>query len=185
VVYRQSNHDHNGCSDDYGSTDHNGCSNDCGSDHTGSDDHSCAVNHHDTCLTLWLYNGVNFEVIPDDIIGFVYLIINENTGKKYIGKKLFTKASYKQTNGKRKKIRKESDWKTYYGSNNDLLKDVEQCGETKFTRHILRLCKTKGECNYFEAKEQFDRNVLLRPDLYYNHQIRLRVHRSHLKNLVV
>jgi hypothetical protein len=134
---------------------------------------------------LWLFQGLPFENVPDDIMGFVYLIVNNITDKRYVGKKLFSKAAYKQIKGKRKKIRKESDWKDYYGSNNDLLSDIEILGPENFTRIILRLCKTRGECNYFEAKEQFDRDVLINSEKYYNHQIRLRVHRSHLKNLVV
>jgi hypothetical protein len=103
------------------------------------------------------------------------------TGKAYIGKKLFTKAATKQIKGKKKKIRKESDWKNYYSSSNSLLKDVKSHGEQNFSREILRLCQTVGECSYFEAKEQFTRCVLELPMLYYNEAIRLRVHRSHLK----
>ena len=110
----------------------------------------------------WIYNDKVFT--ESDIVdnyGFVYLIVNNITGRKYIGKKFFTKASSKQVKGKRKKIRKESDWLTYYGSNKYLLEDVEKLGAENFTRKILRLCKTRSECAYWETHEIFVSCALL------------------------
>jgi hypothetical protein len=93
------------------------------------------------------------EYIDDEMsFGFVYLIENTITGRKYIGRKYFTQAGYKQVKGKRKKYRKESDWKSYYGSNETLKEDVSILGEDKFIRTILHLCKTKSECSYLETK---------------------------------
>lgn len=129
---------------------------------------------------MWLFEGLDFSD-PKNYIGFVYLITNTITGKRYIGKKLFTKAGTKQVKGKKKKIRKPSDWLDYYGSNKVLIEDVEALGKEHFTREILRLCKTRGECSYFEAKYQFAYGVLENPDLFYNEQIMCRVHRKHLK----
>jgi hypothetical protein len=112
------------------------------------------------------------------------------SGRKYIGKKLakFSKTTYrvvklKNGNKKRKKIRSkiDSDWQTYYGSNDELNKDIEILGSDKFTREILFYCKSKSECSYIEAREQF-RHQVLESDDYYNGQISVRVHGSHIKN---
>ena len=136
----------------------------------------------------WTYNGAVVEVLPDDCIGFVYLIVNTVTGRKYIGKKLakFSKTSYKvvkQKNGvkKKKKIKSkiESDWQTYYGSNDILNEDVNNLGKDKFTREILFYCTSKAQCSYIEAREQFTHKVLESKD-YYNGQISVRVHGSHI-----
>ena len=108
----------------------------------------------------------------------------------YVGKKLakFSKTTYKiikQKNGtkKKKKIRSkiDSDWLEYYGSSIELNKDVELLGRDNFTREILFLCKSKAECSYIEAREQFARKVLESDD-FYNGQISVRVHGSHIKN---
>ena len=123
-----------------------------------------------------------------DCIGFVYLIVNTVTGRKYIGKKLakFSKTSYKvvtQKNGvkKKKKIKSkvESDWQTYFGSNDVLNEDVNNLGKDKFTREILFYCNSKAQCSYIEAREQFTHKVLESTD-YYNGQISVRVHGSHI-----
>ena len=138
----------------------------------------------------WTHNGSPVEGLPDDCVGFVYLITNNISGRKYIGKKLakFSKTTYKTVklkNGtkKKKKIRSkiDSDWRDYYGSNIELNKDVETLGADKFTREILYLCKSKAECSYIEAREQFAHKVLESTD-YYNGQISVRVHGSHIIN---
>lgn len=90
----------------------------------------------------------------------VYEIINLVTGRRYIGRKYFSKASRKQKNGKKRKVRVQSDWQDYWGSSNELLADVEKYGKENFRREIIRLCKARGETNYQEAKIQFQRNVL-------------------------
>ena len=123
------------------------------------------------------------EYIDDEMsFGFVYLIENTITGRKYIGRKYFTQAGYKQVNGKRKKIRKSSDWKTYYGSNTTLQEDVAILGEDKFVRTILHLCKTKSECSYLETAEIFKRDALISPN-YYNDWVQCKIRRAHLTNL--
>ena len=136
----------------------------------------------------WLYNNQSVETLPDDCIGFVYLITNNLSGRKYIGKKLakFSKTTYKivkQKNGtkKRKKMRSkiDSDWREYYGSSPELTADVIKLGTENFTREILYYCKSKSECSYIEAREQFTRKVLESTD-YYNGHIQVRVHGSHI-----
>ena len=128
----------------------------------------------------WLYNGlvVDSELL-DDYLGFVYNITNLTSKKKYIGKKLLKRTKTRQVKGKKKRSLVESDWKTYYGSNKELQLDVETLGIHNFKREILRLCKTKGECNYYEAKEQFSVDILRNPE-YYNAWIQCKIHRKHL-----
>lgn len=113
-------------------------------------------------------------------MAFVYRITNETDGRKYIGKKLFKFTRSSKKKGKRVKKQVDSDWKDYYGSNKELLGDVEGLGKKSFKREILYLCKTKGEASYLEAKEQFACDALLSED-YYNAWIMIRVRKSHVK----
>jgi hypothetical protein len=128
----------------------------------------------------WTYNNEVFEKPLPDHYGFVYIITNIASGKKYIGKKLFWHKKTRYLKTGKKRILAESDWKTYFGSSKSLQQDVDQLGADSFTRQILHLCKNKGECSYLEAKEQFDRSVLYNPDLYYNDWIVCRIHRKHV-----
>jgi hypothetical protein len=139
---------------------------------------------------MWIYNNQQITELPEDCVGFVYLITNLTSNRKYIGKKLakFSKTSYKTVtlkNGtkKKKKIKSkiDSDWLDYYGSSIELNKDVELLGKDNFVREILFFCKSKAECSYVEAREQFTRKVLETTD-YYNGQISVRVHGSHILN---
>lgn len=131
----------------------------------------------------WLHNNIEFteEQIGDNY-GFVYVITNLTNNKKYIGKKFFYSSKTKVLKGKKKKYKVSSDWQTYYGSNEELKKDVIIHGRENFTREIIHLCKSKGECGYLEAKEQFV-NGVLESDDYYNSWIMVRVRKSHIKGL--
>ena len=134
----------------------------------------------------WIYKNQPVEQLPEECVGFVYIITNTVSGRMYVGKKLarFKTTRYKmhtQKNGKkiRKKIRGAvaSDWQEYYGSSDQLNRDVESLGRDRFQREILYYCRSKAECNYIEAREQFARKVL-ESDQYYNGHIRVRVHGS-------
>lgn len=138
---------------------------------------------------MWTFNNTIVEELPEDCVGFVYLITNKANSRRYIGKKLakFSKTTYKMVtlkNGtkKKKKIKSkiDSDWLDYYGSSIELSKDVEKLGKENFTREILYYCKSKAECSYIEAREQFTHRVLESDD-FYNGQISVRVHGSHIK----
>lgn len=147
-------------------------------------------------LTMWLINTntkYGFEAMAkpfepeeadlEQYFGFVYVIIDKSNGKKYIGKKLFWRSKIlpiTKTRKRRKKTLVESDWKDYYGSSVEVKGLVEAHGKDNFKRIILHLCKSKGECSYYEAKAQFEHDVLLRDD-FYNDFIGCRIHSKHLK----
>jgi hypothetical protein len=129
---------------------------------------------------MWLYDGK--ELTDEDIkgyYGFIYEIECLVNSKLYLGRKYFTKAGTKQVKGKKRKTRKESDWKDYYGSSPRLLEDIEKLGKDKFVRRIVRLCKTRGETNYWEAKLQFA-NQVLESDKYYNDNILVKFTRRNI-----
>ena len=129
-------------------------------------------------MTAWLYRGKPFNAEDaENWVGFVYRITNTVNGKQYIGKKVFSfKRSKKIKNSIRKKrFQVVSDWETYYGSNKQLHEDIQKHGPEWFTREIIRLCKTKSECSYFELKEQMAVDAILRDD-YYNIWISAKIH---------
>lgn len=127
---------------------------------------------------MWSYKG---EILEDigNYVGFVYIITNLRTNRRYIGKKLFHFSKTKQVKGKKKKYKAESDWKDYFGSNEELNHHVNIFGKDQFKREILRLCTSKGEMSYFEAKYQFEHGVLESDD-WYNTWIMCKVHKKHL-----
>lgn len=134
-------------------------------------------------MVTWIFENKTIDTLPESVIGFVYMITNQLSGRKYIGKKLakFKKIRLKTSrlkNGSKKKskIRYEidSDWQIYYGSNTQLSEDVKNLGSQNFHREILRYCYSKNELNYWEAKYQFDHGVLMSDD-WYNEWISVKV----------
>lgn len=133
---------------------------------------------------IWKYNGLDFTEVPKNMEGFVYLITNNTNNRKYIGKKNFWTRRKDKKTGRRKK--KESDWKTYYGSCDELKEDILLIGKENFTREILYLCPHKKSMSYYEIYEQFIRNVLMEDD-YYNTNIEgkfFATERDNIYNLV-
>ena len=117
---------------------------------------------------MWYYNGKEFT--SEDIggyVGFVYIITDNSTGKKYVGKKILqSKRKLPPLKGKTRRRTKlvESDWQKYYGSNDEIKLLLENDGPARFHREILHLCSSKGEMSYMELKEQMSREVLLKSD---------------------
>lgn len=141
---------------------------------------------------MWIYQGQPVSQLPEDCVGFVYMITNLINGRKYIGKKLakFSKTTYrivKLKNGTKKKKRIQSkidsDWQTYWSSSDELKKDIAALGQENFKREILFICRSKAECSYIEAREQFAHRVLESND-FYNGNIQVRVHGSHIKGKI-
>lgn len=134
----------------------------------------------------WNYNHRPFDLTEDELkeyVGFVYRVTDLTNGVGYIGKKFFWRPKTLPVTKKRKrkiKTKVQSDWQKYFGSSEQVKLLVEQ--GTPFKREILRLCRTKGECSYFETKYQFDNDVLL-SNAYYNEFIGCKIHAKHLGNM--
>lgn len=133
---------------------------------------------------MWLLNNVELTEIPEYAIGFVYCITNLTNGRKYIGKKNFYSTKRVRVKGRtnKKKVRSESDWREYFGSNSVLLSDVQTLGLDNFKREIIHICKSKASMSYFEVKEQIEREVLFSEN-YYNEFVGCRISAKHLKLL--
>lgn len=128
---------------------------------------------------MWIFNGKELteDDIPQKSIGFLYRITHIPSGKWYIGRKLLTKAAYKQVKGKRKKIRKESDWKDYYSSSPELVKLVEEEGKHNFKREVLLFVETKAAFTYAEEYSLFRTGALF-DEKCMNGNIRSRIQRN-------
>jgi hypothetical protein len=136
----------------------------------------------------WTYQDKLFltEDIPEGIIGFVYMITELSTNRKYVGKKLFySKRKLPPLKGKKRKriVTKETDWQSYYSSSEELQTLLEEHGQEKFKREILHLCPTKGSLSYMELIEQIERKVLL-SDEYINGIIQVKIHKSHVRKII-
>ena len=137
-------------------------------------------------MTDWTYQDKPIsEEQLEGYKSFVYKIVYKPTGKAYIGKKTLISTNRKKVKGRvnRKIVVKPSNWLKYWGSNEQLVDDIETYGKENFERYILRFCKSKGEASYYEAKYQFMEDVLLKPDLFYNQHIMVHVHRGHLNGV--
>ena len=123
----------------------------------------------------WLYKGTTFT--SDDIgnfFGYVYRITNIQNGRQYIGRKYFYQK--RKPKGGKRRITSESDWKRYYGSSDELKRDVKEFGKDTFRREIISLHETLGKVNYEETKQLFLHNVLMEAlddgtPMYYNSNI--------------
>lgn len=126
----------------------------------------------------WIFK--NKEFTSDDInkaFGFIYIITDNTSGKKYIGQKHFWSKKTVQKNKVKKKIKCESDWENYRSSS-DILSNTDI---NNLTREILFLCISKGQMNYIETKLQFDLRVLENQSDWLNGIVNIRCHHSHHK----
>ena len=142
-------------------------------------------------MSKWLYNGIIFTT--DDIKdynGFVYQITNKITNKKYIGKKFFySLRTLKPLKGKKRKrkVKKESNWKKYNSSSKYVLADINEIGEDNFKFEILHLCNNRAETNFSELKHLIYKQVLEKLDengnrCYYNENISMRFYHNAKEN---
>ena len=99
---------------------------------------------------------------PLEWFGFVYRITNKKTKRSYIGRKQLISTRRRKVKGRvnRKVTRKESDWREYTGSCNELNEEIQTIGKDEYRFEILKLCNTKGELSYWETKLQFEEDVL-------------------------
>ena len=136
----------------------------------------------------WIYQNKEIEGIsdfPNETFGFIYRIVHIPTGKAYIGKKVLqhtrkvklTKKELKEYEGvvgrrpSYKLAVKESDWKTYWGSNKHLKEVMKEEPLENFERHIIICAPTKKLLTYYEVKYQMMYQVLEKPDEFYNDNI--------------
>ena len=130
----------------------------------------------------WIYCNRPFSSDDiDDFYGFVYNITNLINKRQYIGRKYFW--SHRKPPGKKRRVKKESDWKKYYGSCPELKEDIERFGRQNFSRTILSLHKTPGKTNFEETKQLFINGVLTESldsgvPAYYNSNILSRYFRK-------
>ena len=122
----------------------------------------------------WLYQGATFSTDDiNDFVGFVYRITNLSTGKQYIGRKYFWQK--RKPKGGKRRVTSESDWKRYFGSSEELKRDIKDLGRENFRREILSVHKTLGRVNYEETRQLFLNNVLTESvdglPKYYNNNI--------------
>ena len=135
---------------------------------------------------VWLFEGKDYdpayEDIPDDVLGFVYIITDTETGEKYVGQKRMRKPKVLPiTKSRKRRIRTvvESDWRSYYSSNG-IIKENATAGHTdRYQREILRFGTTKGDLHLLELMEQINRNVLFDPK-YLNGLVNVRIHKKHI-----
>ena len=136
----------------------------------------------------WSYKGeeiTEYSQFPKNTFGFVYKIIHIPSGKSYIGKKVLfhnrkvkvTKKDlvmYEGVKGRKpthKRVTKESDWKTYYGSNKHLKEVMEKEPIENSERNIIKLASNKKLLTYYETQYQFVYQVLEHPEKFYNDNI--------------
>ena len=130
----------------------------------------------------WIYEGKPFTSNDiGDFFGFVYVITNLQSCRKYIGRKYFWQKRKPRGGGRR--VTSESNWKKYYGSSGELKQDINNCGHSSFKRTILSLHSTGGKTNFEETRQLFLNDVLTESltdgtPAYYNSNILGRYYRK-------
>lgn len=132
----------------------------------------------------WTWRGKPYEP-AEDHTDFVYRITRLDTGRSYVGKKRLSKAVTRpplKGRVRKRRSRAESDWRAYWGSNEELQAEVAELGPEAFRREVVRPCRSKTEATYHEARLQLTLDVLLRPDRFYNSFVGCKIHRSHTRS---
>lgn len=131
----------------------------------------------------WLCENkeITEDVIPEEAVGFIYMITHNPSGKYYIGKKSLESvrnvkigvrelAKIKEERkaagigGRaplKKKVRKASDWEKYYSSNEWINEQVKEGKVDEFKREIIQFCNSKKSLSYYEVYWMFKYDVLL------------------------
>ena len=133
---------------------------------------------------MWIYKDKEyskFEEFEDPkVIGFIYMITQISTNKKYIGRKMFMDTRTKTIKGKKKKIKTENDWSDYWSSSDTIKELVKEVGEQDFKKEILTLVYSKGMMTYLEEFALYYVGSL-ESDEWFNNNIRSKVYRSWVK----
>lgn len=131
----------------------------------------------------WKYNNEDLtdDMIPDKAVGFIYLITHIPSNKKYIGRKLLTKAHRRQKNNKIIRTRIDSGWKDYWSSSPEVNLLVETEGYDSFTREVILFASSKGQMNYMEECLQFVFGVV-ESEMWFNGNIRSKLYKRNLYN---
>ena len=130
----------------------------------------------------WTFCGQPF-VEAADWLGFVYVIDNVAEDRRYIGKKLLISTRMRMIKGRRRRSHRESDWRTYWGSNRHVHADRDRLGAAAFRRQILYLVQSRGVLSYLEARTQFEAGVLLDQARWYNGLINCRISARHVQRI--
>ena len=135
---------------------------------------------------MWFYQNEEIKEISDmplSTFGYIYEITHTPTGRKYLGKKQLISVQKKalgkkelalitdKRSSKKKTITKESDWKTYYGSNPTIKQMLKDGKQNEFTREILMFVPTKKLLTYYEDKFLYVNEVLEKGDAYFNYNV--------------
>ena len=136
---------------------------------------------------MWLYNGEvieSIEQMPQNTFGFIYQATYIPTNEKYLGKKvLYFNRTLPPLKGmkRKRKVVKESDWQTYYGSHEKIKSLLKENKQDDFQREILEFSFNKKHLTYLETKYLFCNNVLENEE-YINDNILGKFFRKDLVN---
>jgi hypothetical protein len=135
---------------------------------------------------MWLYKQNEIRELtdmPEDSFGFIYEVTHVPTGRKYLGKKQLISVTKKALGKKElalltdkraktyKIVRKEGDWKKYYGSNPEIKQLIKEGKQSEFTREILTFVPSKKLLTYYENKYLFINEVIEPHTNYINDNI--------------
>lgn len=142
---------------------------------------------------MWLYKQNEIKELtdmPEGSFGFIYEVVHVPTGRKYLGKKQLISVQNKPLGkkelalltdkraSKKKKVIKESDWKTYYGSNPEIKQLIKEQKQSEFTREILTFVPSKKLLTYYENKYLFINEVIEPHTNYINDNIEGRYYKK-------